>query len=96
MKRARRCYWLVLGTLVTAMVLVTLFAGSAKHRPINPPIKQVDLNAGGRFAHRQKHPLDSEKSTLAILASSGGGTRVAAFHTASSQPVVPQFLSPPP
>jgi NTE family protein len=77
--RTRRWSWLALGTLVAALVLAVLFAGGAKHYPVNPPITQVALGAGYRFDHRQKHLLDSDKSTVAILAFSGGGTRAAAF-----------------
>jgi NTE family protein len=79
MNRARKRSWLVLGALVVAVALAKLFAFGARHRPVNPPIKQVDLSAGYRFDHRQKHLLDSDKSTLVILAFSGGGTRAAAF-----------------
>jgi NTE family protein len=78
MKRPRRWSWLVLGALLAALVLTALFAGRA-HHPVNPPIKQVDLSKGYRFDDRQKHLLDSDKSTLVILAFSGGGTRAAAF-----------------
>jgi NTE family protein len=70
---------LVLGTLVAASVLAALFAGRAKHHPVNPPITQVDLSKGYRFDDRQKHLLDNDKSTVVILAFSGGGTRAAAF-----------------
>jgi NTE family protein len=75
----RRWSWSVAGALVVAFVLAMLIASRAKRHPVNPPIKQVDLSRGYRFADRQKHLLNNDKSTLVILAFSGGGTRAAAF-----------------
>jgi len=79
MNRSRSWPRLAVGTLAAVLVLAMLLAGRAKHHPVNPPIKQVNLSAGYRFDHRQKHLLDSDKSTVAVLAFSGGGTRAAAF-----------------
>ena len=63
-------------SLVAALLL--LLGGCAAH-PINPPITQVDLAKGYRYETRQEHLRDNDKSTLVILAFSGGGTRAAAF-----------------
>ncbi|MGO9424903.1 MAG: hypothetical protein ACLQAR_02330 [Steroidobacteraceae bacterium] len=63
-------------SLVAALLL--LLGGCAAH-PINPPIAQVDLGTGYRYETRQVHLRDNDKSTLVILAFSGGGTRAAAF-----------------
>jgi NTE family protein len=51
--------------------------GGCATRPVNPPIKEVDPNAGYTFQARQKHFKSQE--TLVVLAFSGGGTRAAAF-----------------
>src|SRR5271167_4182543 len=63
-------------SLVAALLL--LLGGCAAH-PINPPIAQVDLSTGYRYETRQEHLRDNDKSTVVILAFSGGGTRAAAF-----------------
>src|SRR5208282_2376272 len=63
-------------SLVLSIAL--LLGGCAAH-PINPPIAQVDLSTGYRYETRQQHLRDNDKSTLVILAFSGGGTRAAAF-----------------
>ena len=59
-----------------ASVAAAALAGCAS-RPINPPITQVDANAGYTFPTRQKHFKNQEN--LVVLAFSGGGTRAAAF-----------------
>jgi NTE family protein len=51
--------------------------GGCATRPVNPPLKEVDPNAGYTFQTRQKHFRSQEN--LVILAFSGGGTRAAAF-----------------
>ena len=53
-----------------------LLVGCA-HRPINPPITQVDPNTGYRHATRPHYSRDNEN--VVILAFSGGGMRAAAF-----------------
>jgi NTE family protein len=59
-------------------ILVLLLAlGGCATRPGNPPITQVDANAGYTFQTRQKHFKSQEN--LVVLAFSGGGTRAAAF-----------------
>ncbi|MGZ3580485.1 MAG: patatin-like phospholipase family protein, partial [Syntrophales bacterium] len=47
------------------------------HRPINPPITQVDPDAGYRFVTRPHYSAGNEN--MVVLAFSGGGTRAAAF-----------------
>ena len=60
------------------ILTVILFTGCAS-RPINPPISQVDLQAGYRpyllIPKRQNNDL----GTLFVMSFSGGGTRAAAF-----------------
>src|SRR5437773_8907247 len=51
--------------------------GGCATRPVNPPITQVDPNAGYTFQTRQQH--FKSQDNLFILAFSGGGTRAAAF-----------------
>ena len=63
--------------LTTATLAALLAVGGCASRPINPPITQVDTQAGYRLATRQAHFKDQD--TLVILAFSGGGTRAAAF-----------------
>jgi len=64
--------------IVTAALLAALVGlGGCATRPVNPPIKDVDPNAGYTFQTRQKHFKSQE--TLVVLAFSGGGTRAAAF-----------------
>lgn len=53
-----------------------LLCGCAS-RPVNPPIAQVDPQAGYRFETHQAQTVN--RDTLVILAFSGGGTRAAAF-----------------
>jgi NTE family protein len=69
MNKLRMFFPVVLGALVVL--------GGCATRPVNPPIKEVDLNAGYTFQTRQKHFRSQEN--LVILAFSGGGTRAAAF-----------------
>ena len=61
-----------------ALVAVIVLGGCAT-RPINPPITQVDPNAGYIFQTRQEHFKNLSRENLVILAFSGGGTRAAAF-----------------
>jgi len=64
--------------IVTAALLAALVGlGGCATRPVNPPIKEVDPNAGYTFQTRQKHFKSQEN--LVVLAFSGGGTRAAAF-----------------
>ncbi len=60
-----------------ALLAALVGLGGCTTRPINPPIKEVDPNAGYSFQTRQKH--FKSKETLVVLAFSGGGTRAAAF-----------------
>ena len=60
-----------------SLFAVLLLLGGCATRPANPPLKEVDANAGYTFQTRQKHFKSQE--TLVILAFSGGGTRAAAF-----------------
>ena len=60
-----------------SLFAVLLLLGGCATRPVNPPLKEVDANAGYTFQTRQKHFKSQE--TLVILAFSGGGTRAAAF-----------------
>src|SRR6266542_4362247 len=64
---------MVLPAALAALVVL----GGCATRPVNPPIKEVDPNAGYTFQSRQKHFKSDEN--LVILAFSGGGTRAAAF-----------------
>jgi NTE family protein len=64
------------GFSLSLLALLLLLGGCAT-RPINPPLKDVDLNSGYTFQTRQKHFKSQEN--LVILAFSGGGTRAAAF-----------------
>jgi len=59
------------------MLALLFVLGGCATRPINPPIKEVDPNAGYTFQTRQKHFKSQEN--LVVLAFSGGGTRAAAF-----------------
>ena len=60
-----------------ALVAIALLGGCATAtRPINPPITEVNPQAGYRFEVRQ---AQQKKDNLVILAFSGGGTRAAAF-----------------
>ena len=64
--------------IVAAASLAALVGlGGCATRPVNPPIKEVDPNAGYTFQTRQKRFKSNE--TLVVLAFSGGGTRAAAF-----------------
>ncbi len=56
---------------------VFLALGGCATRPVNPPITEVDPEAGYTFQTRQKHFKSQEN--LVVLAFSGGGTRAAAF-----------------
>src|SRR5207244_9192428 len=70
MKRKRESpSWIVLAVL--------LALGGCATRPVNPPIKEVDLDVGYTFQARLKHFRSQDN--LVILAFSGGGTRAAAF-----------------
>ena len=60
-----------------SLLALLLLLGGCATRPVNPPIKEVDANAGYTFQTRQKHFKSQEN--LVILAFSGGGTRAAAF-----------------
>jgi NTE family protein len=60
-----------------ALLAALVGLGGCATRPVNPPIKDVDPNAGYTFQTRQKHFKSQE--TLVVLAFSGGGTRAAAF-----------------
>jgi NTE family protein len=62
--------------LAGSLVALLAMAGCAT-RPVNPPIKEVDVNSGYTFQTRQKHFKSQEN--LVVLAFSGGGTRAAAF-----------------
>jgi NTE family protein len=64
------------GTSLSVLALLLLLGGCAT-RPVNPPLKQADSNAGYTFQTRQKHFKSQEN--LVVLAFSGGGTRAAAF-----------------
>jgi NTE family protein len=64
------------GVLLSILALLLLLGGCAT-RPINPPITQVNADAGYTFETRQKHFKSREN--LVVLAFSGGGTRAAAF-----------------
>src|SRR5438093_3261011 len=59
-----------------ALAALVVLGGCAT-RPVNPPITQVDPNAGYTFQTRQKH--FKSQDNLVVLAFSGGGTRAAAF-----------------
>jgi NTE family protein len=60
-----------------ALLAALVGLGGCATRPVNPPIKEVDPNAGYTFQTRQKHFKSQEN--LVVLAFSGGGTRAAAF-----------------
>src|SRR6266700_123803 len=60
-----------------AALIALLTLGGCATRPVNPPITQVDLEAGYTFQARQKH--FKSQDNLVVLAFSGGGTRAAAF-----------------
>jgi NTE family protein len=66
---------------VLSLLLVVSLAmlGGCATRPINPPIKQADLNKGYRYETRWKHRIVYDDENIVILAFSGGGTRAAAF-----------------
>ncbi len=61
------------------LLLIALFLllVSCAHRPINPPITQVDTKTGYRYLTRPQYL--SGRDGMVILAFSGGGTRAAAF-----------------
>ena len=59
------------------LIVATLVCAACATRPVNPPISQVDPQAGYRFTTRAQHFKD--KQNLVVLAFSGGGTRAAAF-----------------
>jgi NTE family protein len=59
-----------------ALAVFLLLVGCA-HRPINPPITQVDPKAGYRALTRPQFTAGREG--MVVLAFSGGGTRAAAF-----------------
>ena len=58
------------------LALFILLVGCA-HRPINPPITQVDPKAGYRLFTRPQ--FTAGRDGMVVLAFSGGGTRAAAF-----------------
>src|SRR5512147_1146315 len=60
-----------------SLLALLLVLGGCATRPVNPPIKEVDANAGYTFQTRQKH--FKSQDNLVVLAFSGGGTRAAAF-----------------
>src|SRR6266700_3514628 len=60
-----------------AALIALLTLGGCATRPVNPPITQVDPNAGYTFQNREKH--FKSQDNLVVLAFSGGGTRAAAF-----------------
>ena len=66
--------WRTPSLLVLAALL--LLVGCA-HRPINPPITQVDPKYGYRMLTRPQYSAGGE--AMVVLAFSGGGTRAAAF-----------------
>jgi len=66
--------WCTPSLLVLALFL--LLVGCA-HRPINPPITQVDPKYGYRLLTRPQYSSGNEN--MVVLAFSGGGTRAAAF-----------------
>jgi NTE family protein len=73
-----RLDFMAIPRILLATVLIALVGlGGCATRPVNPPIKEVDPNAGYTFQTRQKHFKSQEN--LVILAFSGGGTRAAAF-----------------
>ncbi len=59
-----------------ALAALVVLGGCAT-RPVNPPLKQIEPNAGYTLQTRQKYFKNQEN--LVILAFSGGGTRAAAF-----------------
>ena len=59
------------------LIVATLVCAACATRPVNPPITQIDPQAGYRFTTRSQHFKD--KQNLVVLAFSGGGTRAAAF-----------------
>src|SRR5258708_30125218 len=63
--------------LFPAVPAALLALGGCAPRPVNPPITQIDPNAGYTFQTRQKH--FKSQDNLVVLAFSGGGTRAAAF-----------------
>src|SRR5437868_6934199 len=63
--------------VLAVLATLALLLGGCATRPINPPITQVDANAGYTFQTRQKHFKSQEN--LVVLAFSGGGTRASAF-----------------
>ncbi len=61
---------------IVVLAVFLLLIGCA-HRPINPPITQVDPKTGYRYLTRPQYSSGSEN--MVVLAFSGGGTRAAAF-----------------
>jgi len=60
-----------------AALMALIGLGGCATRPVNPPLKAVDVNSGYTFQTRQKHFKSPDN--LVVLAFSGGGTRAAAF-----------------
>src|SRR5262245_33299491 len=66
------------GSWLAAIVAMVVLGGCATAtRPVNPPITEVQPQAGYRFEVRQAQ--QKNKDNLVVLAFSGGGTRAAAF-----------------
>lgn len=63
---------------LAALLTIVALAGCAS-RPVNEPIKQVDVHAGYRPYLLVPKLQNNDPQTLFILAFSGGGTRAAAF-----------------
>ena len=64
-------------SFLPAALVALIGLGGCATRPVNPPITQVDPDAGYTYQTREKHFKSPDN--LVILAFSGGGTRAAAF-----------------
>lgn len=62
-----------------SLLLIVLFLAGCASRPINPPITQVDPQAGYRPHLLIPKRQNNDPHTLFVLSFSGGGTRAAAF-----------------
>jgi NTE family protein len=67
-----------LAALLLAVTFLLAF-GRRAHRPINPPLAQIQLTNEQRFEGMERWRSRGEHDDLVILAFSGGGTRAAAF-----------------
>src|ERR1700756_3073363 len=77
----RATAWILRKTLLLAALLlaavILLAPGHCAHRPINPPLSQVQGTNEQRFEGMELRR--GEHQDLVVLAFSGGGTRAAAF-----------------